>query len=133
MNTDNILILVAIFLCIDAFILVWVFFFRKKKLSEGDRKKFQGYVRKILQESDHRRAVMEADKVLDQLLTKNGYQGTVGEKLKKASALFSDIQGVWRAHKLRNRIAHELDFECSQRDRNDAMNQFQKAYKELGL
>ncbi len=59
--------------------------------------------------SDWRTAIIEADIMLDDLLTKQGYVGdNVGEKLKNAdSTTFKTLQDAWEAHKVRNQIAHQ--------------------------
>ena len=54
-------------------------------------------------------AVIEADKLLDIAMKESGIKGdTMGERLKTAKASWSDQNGVWSAHKLRNQIVHEL-------------------------
>ena len=60
------------------------------------------------QESDWRQAIIEADIMLDEILTRNGYLGgTIGEKLKTANPQrFMTLQNAWEAHKVRNEIAH---------------------------
>lgn len=59
--------------------------------------------------SEWREAIIEADIMLDDLLTKQGYVGIgIGEKLKMAdSERFGTLQDAWEAHKVRNQIAHE--------------------------
>lgn len=59
--------------------------------------------------SEWREAIIEADIMLDDVLTQQGYVGEgVGEKLKSAdSTNFSTLQDAWEAHKVRNQIAHE--------------------------
>ncbi|MHB8710116.1 MAG: hypothetical protein ACYC6X_01020 [Minisyncoccota bacterium] len=56
-----------------------------------------------------REAIIEADIMLDDLLTKQGYAGAgVGEKLKTADpGRFKTLPDAWEAHKIRNQIAHE--------------------------
>lgn len=56
-----------------------------------------------------REAIIEADILLDELLTKRGYVGaTVGERLKNVERSdFSTLNDAWEAHKIRNQIAHE--------------------------
>lgn len=56
-----------------------------------------------------REAIIEADIMLDDILTQQGYAGDgVGEKLKTADpAHFRTLQDAWEAHKVRNQIAHE--------------------------
>ncbi len=59
--------------------------------------------------SEWREAIIEADIMLDDMLTDQGYVGdSVGEKLKSAdSESFNTLQDAWEAHKVRNQIAHE--------------------------
>jgi len=59
--------------------------------------------------SEWREAIIEADIMLDDALTRKGYVGDgVGEKLKSADKLtFSTLDDAWEAHKVRNQIAHE--------------------------
>ena len=59
-------------------------------------------------ESDWRQAIIEADIMLDDLLSQLGYPGqSVGEKLKAVNpAKFQSLQYAWDAHKVRNEIAH---------------------------
>ncbi len=59
--------------------------------------------------SEWREAIIEADIMLDDMLTRDGYVGVgVGEKLKSAdSENFHTLQDAWEAHKVRNQIAHE--------------------------
>jgi hypothetical protein len=76
---------------------------------------------------------MEADKLLDKLMTKRGYQGSLGMKLKAAEKAFTDTNLVWRAHKLRNRLAHELDVKLMPHEVDYAMKGFRQAMRDLGL
>ena len=57
---------------------------------------------------------------------------TMGERLKKIPSKFKDINGVWRAHKLRNALAHEPDFEVSYRQASNALVVYKQALKDLG-
>lgn len=59
--------------------------------------------------NDWRTAIIEADILLDDQLSRRGYVGAdVGEKLKSADRSdFHTLQNAWEAHKVRNQIAHE--------------------------
>lgn len=77
-------------------------------------------------------AILNADRLLDEALRERGIAGeTLGERMKNGKDLFSDRQGVWEAHKLRNRIAHE-EIKVSARDAHSAMSKFKTALKDLG-
>lgn len=59
-------------------------------------------------QNDWRQAILEADIMLDDLLTQLGYPGSsVGEKLRAVDPnRFQSLQYAWDAHKVRNEIAH---------------------------
>ncbi len=82
---------------------------------------------------DPRHAVMEGDKLLDLLLRKRGYKGTLGDKLKKAHKHFPQVQELWDAHKIRNRIAHELDVRVEPREAKRAITAYKTAYRQSGV
>lgn len=78
-------------------------------------------------------AIISADKLLDSALRDRGVSGeTLGERLKNAKPYVSDIDKVWRAHKLRNRIAHEDGVSVSRRQTAEALKIFKKALTDLG-
>lgn len=83
-------------------------------------------------DSSYHLAILNADKLVDQALRESGIDGeTMGERLKNCSTKFSDLNGLWSAHKLRNRIAHESDVIVTYDEAMYAMNSFKKALKEL--
>lgn len=76
--------------------------------------------------------ILNADRLIDEALRERGIPGeTLGERMKNAKALFSDRQGLWDAHKLRNRIAHE-ELKVSARQAHSALNKFKTALKDVG-
>lgn len=78
-------------------------------------------------------AIMNADKLLDSALRDRGVAGvTLGERLKNAKPYLSNIDGVWRAHKLRNRIAHDESVTISKRQANETLKVFKRALIDLG-
>lgn len=78
-------------------------------------------------------AVIEADKLLDIAMKQRGIKGdTMGERLKTAQEMWSDRNGVWSAHKLRNRIVHESDVVVSYDESRRALASFKKALKDAG-
>ena len=77
--------------------------------------------------------IIEADKLLDFALGKYGYTGSLGEKMRKARKLFSDENGVWIAHKMRNKLAHEINFEPSEFEFRAALENFRKALLDLKI
>ncbi len=78
-------------------------------------------------------AVIEGDKLLDKAMMEMGVPGkTMGDRLKRAGEKFTDVNAVWRAHKLRNVIAHEEAFDLSYRQASNAIAIYKQALKDLG-
>lgn len=78
-------------------------------------------------------AVMEADKLLDTALKESGVKGdTMGERLKTAQERWSDRNGVWNAHKLRNQIVHEASVQVGYDTSRRALAGFKRALKDIG-
>lgn len=77
--------------------------------------------------------IINADKLLDRALVEMGIPGkTMGDRLKKSGSRFTDINAVWRVHKLRNMLAHESDTEVSYRQAANALEVYKQALKDLG-
>ena len=77
--------------------------------------------------------VIEADKLLDKALMEMGTPGkTMGDRLKRSGDKFTNINAVWRAHKLRNAIAHETDLEISYKQASNALAIYKQALNDLG-
>ena len=83
--------------------------------------------------SSYHLSVLNADKLVDQALRERGVRGkTMGDRMKSSVALFSDRNGIWTAHKLRNQIAHEPDVTVTYEEARYALACFRKALKDLG-
>ena len=79
-------------------------------------------------------AILEADKMLEDLLDERGYIGEgLGEMLKSANGKFASISLAWEAHKVRNQIAHEQNFELTKKMTRDALMQFRAMFEEMGV
>lgn len=83
--------------------------------------------------ANYRQSIMEADKLVDFVLGSKVGGETMGERLKNAKHLFSKdtYNKLWTAHKIRNKIAHEADFEGLSSDASLALRNFEKALREL--
>ena len=78
-------------------------------------------------------AVINADKLLDRALNELALPGkTMGERLKRVMDRFEKPSSVWAAHRLRNQIAHQDDFEVDYGQANRALAAFRQALKDLG-
>ena len=78
-------------------------------------------------------AINEADKLLDYALREAGASGeTMGDRLRSAGARFSNRNDVWRAHKLRNALAHEVGFDLVPSQAKEALSDFEQGLRDLG-
>lgn len=80
-------------------------------------------------------AVIEADKMVESILEQAGFLGeTLGEKLKGIDkSQLQSLDGLWSAHKLRNLIAHDPDYQVQHRDAREAIGNYEKTLRELGV
>lgn len=84
--------------------------------------------------NDWRLSILEADIMLDELVTKMGYRGeTLGEKLKNIEkADFRTLDDAWEAHKIRNIIAHRgSDYVLTQREARRTIDLFARVFEEF--
>ena len=79
-------------------------------------------------------ALMEADTLLDSALKSLAMPGqTLGERLKMACYKYPKLGNVWWAHKLRNQLVHEASFQLGPRQAEQALDEFERAFKILNL
>lgn len=86
--------------------------------------------------NDWKLAIIEADIILDELLNTLGYAGTtIGDKLKSVSPTsFNTINQAWRAHSVRNRIAHEgADFNLSKKEAQQTVAEYKMVFDEFNF
>lgn len=86
--------------------------------------------------SKWREAIIEADIMLDDVLTKRGYTGAgIGEKLKSVDeAEFGTLQDAWEAHKVRNLIAHQgSTFDLSETVAQRTIAHYEAVFREFAV
>ena len=77
--------------------------------------------------------ILEADKLLDQSLRDRGLPGkTMAERMKQCQGKWTNGNGVWAAHKLRNRIAHETDVKVDYDRARQALIAYKQGLKDMG-
>lgn len=87
-------------------------------------------------DSDWRRAIIEADVMLGEMLTNQGYRGaTIGDQLRDANPLqFTTLDLAWKAHKVRNDIAHGGEgLKLTERDVRDTIDKYGRVFEEFGF
>jgi len=86
--------------------------------------------------AEWRQAIIEADIMLEELLRVSGYNGdSIGEMLKSIEPSdFLSLDSAWKAHKVRNRIAHDgSKFELNEREAKETIAQFEAVFKEFKI
>jgi len=84
--------------------------------------------------NDWKQAILEADIILDDLLTKMGYRGeSIGEKLKRVErGDMKSLDEAWEAHKIRNQVAHEgSSFALTQHEAKRVIQMYRKVFEEF--
>lgn len=84
-------------------------------------------------EAEWKFAVIEADKLTEDVLNRAGFQGdSMGDKLTNIpSEQLETLQGLWEAHKIRNRLAHDINYFLRYAEAKRAVQLFEKTLKEL--
>lgn len=84
-------------------------------------------------QNDWKQAILEADMILDDILTAMGYRGeSIGEKLKRVvPGDMKTLDDAWEAHKVRNDIAHRPGFSINQNDAKQTIARYRKVFEEF--
>jgi hypothetical protein len=84
-------------------------------------------------EGSHILCVLNADKLLDQALRDRGIAGkTMAERMKSCQGKWTNGNGLWAAHKVRNRLAHETDATIDYERARQALVAYKQALKDVG-
>lgn len=85
-------------------------------------------------EGEWKFAVIEADKLVDDELKKLFPGETMGERLMNIDKTnLLTIDGLWEAHKIRNRLAHDVNYFLRHAEAVRAVRLFEQTLKELGV
>jgi hypothetical protein len=112
-------------------------FVARRPRKDLDRKYFQAKWRELqkgLSKSElWPLAVISADNLLDEALRKRRFKGkTMGERLVSAQKTLSNNDGVWFAHKLRNKLVHEVEAKLTEREVKKALIEIRQALRDIG-
>jgi len=115
--------------------------YRRLSLSQIDIRKIQTEwsrveeLVKLGKPSQLRQAVIKADNILDLALSKLTTGTAMGERLRNARPYFKNYsvyQGLWDAHKVRNALVHEADYEPIHSVTKDAIAEIKRGLESLG-
>jgi len=78
-------------------------------------------------------AILNADKLLDEALRDRRTKGaSMGERMKTATNSWSNAGHIWGAHKIRNQLAHEHDYQLTRETALRALSAYKQALKDIG-
>ena len=127
-------LIILVFTLADVLMVMYVIYRRyRKKISPAMVEAIREEWKRIIREKDYRHAIMDADKLLDHALSKMGLRGNLGSKLKNSPKLFTNVNNVWAAHKVRNNIAHQINFQVDEATYKKTMLSFKQAFKDLNI
>jgi len=80
-------------------------------------------------------AILDADKFVDGVLKRLGVEGEhMADRLERLDAQdFKTLDRLWRAHRVRNQLAHMPGFELTHRDAVDALQAYERFLEEVGI
>lgn len=73
---------------------------------------------------------IELDVLYHHILQSLGYTGSFGSILKQSPVVVKDLDTIWRLHKLRNRLVHEMQT-ISDREIENALTQYLRETKDI--
>ncbi|OGN09142.1 MAG: hypothetical protein A2998_00975 [Candidatus Staskawiczbacteria bacterium RIFCSPLOWO2_01_FULL_37_25b] len=84
-------------------------------------------------EAEWKLAIIEADTLVDDILKSANYPGdTMGERLTNIErGQLLSLDGLWEAHKIRNKLAHDVDYFLRYAEARRAITLYEAALKEL--
>lgn len=88
---------------------------------------------KMANEPELKLAVIEIDRMLDDILDKMGYKGeTLEERLKQlTSAILPNIAEILKAHKIRDNVVHDPDYRLSVNEAKEILVIYEQAFRDL--
>lgn len=90
---------------------------------------------KSVEPIDWKKAIMEADKILDDILKLSGFRSpTTDERFKQLTPeMMPNLDELASAHKIRNRCAQEPDFVLSKDEAVQTLKIYKKSFQEFGI
>lgn len=104
---------------------------RRGRVSAADRARIAHAWSRVDALRDPARRVLEAEKAFDLLLKAWGRKGGFVEKFEAVAWRFPHAESLWKAHKLRNRLAHESGAEVSKADADRAVLAFRSGVESV--
>lgn len=127
-------LILAIIAAAIAAVVIWRVRARRKPLNTDYFQQQWVELQKLCRSKDTwPQAVLNADKLLDEALKKSFMRGkNMGERMVAAQRRFTDNDGVWFGHKLRNKVESDPELKLKEEDVKGALIGIRQALKDLG-
>lgn len=128
----------ALLFCLGAIALLVLFKPKVKGMSSDKFKVFWNEIEKYSRSGDLaglKQAIINADKLLDAILKTRVSGQNLGSRLRNAKSIFQNkknYHNVWEAHKLRNKLVHEMGFSLSRSQAKKSLADYRRAFRDLG-
>lgn len=88
-----------------------------------------------MKEADYKLAIIEADKLFDELLRRMAHHGKdMGERLSQITPdQLSNINAVWESHKARNFLSHDINYHIDFSSAERLIQNYEDAFRELEI
>lgn len=129
------ILMVAVPLLIVAGLVAVVLWRRRPKALDAEffQEQWQQLQKQLRDKTKWTDAIVEADKLLDMALKKKRFKGrSMGERLVRAQRLFTDNDGVWFGHKLRNKIDTDPTVKLKETEVKQALVGIRQGLKDIG-
>jgi len=127
-----IIAIIAGFILMDIIIVIYVTKY-SSRIGKKEKDEYRRKWRVIANMKNRNNRILEAEKIVDHVMTKLGYNGSFADKMKKGKEIFSNYNGLWYAHKTRNKIAHEIGFCCTEKQADEAIKFYSRALHDLDV
>jgi hypothetical protein len=105
----------------------------KNLKTDSFQEEWQKLQKKLCDKTKWAEAVKDADNLLEKALKKKRINGhNMGERMVKAQRLFTDNDGVWFGHKLRNKIDDKPKTKLKEAEVKQALIGIRQALKDVG-
>lgn len=104
------IVIITIFIIIIAIWIAIISFNTKKWINPKKKIYFKTKISEIRNESNEKR-IIQYDTILHKIMIESGYKWNLWEILKSKPKILSyHLQEIWEMHKIRNKLAHEIDY-----------------------
>lgn len=95
------------------FLIIWIFLIYKFKwkyrLENKKKIFFLEQLEYIVSLDSYKEQIIDLDKLYHKILLEVWYRWTFWEILKKNPSIISNVNNIWKLHKLRNKLVHDFE------------------------